>query len=458
MIKLYWMIKKGQTIKKVRLYKQVFGILFDWTTMPYILGLGGYILYAVLSGMDLSAVQFNFEKLEAFTARNIWNIAITLPLLFLFRAFNDPGVIFSTAEYTLTHLPISKRKIWFMRAVERWVIAFIKITVIGMALLLISKTPILTMFFYIGLIVLVNMLMTMIAWKIYQLHLLKKVAILFFYLCVVIGFIFIDSVYISMGMLIVLLLINLYLSPRLFQKIHWQRIVAASDYRIWNMAIVSNVTKVKTKKEGKYSQWRILPSWHRPFSYQGDAVFHRLWMLYFEKNIIVLVQLYGGLTLFLTIFIFVKPGLFLTVLAISAIAVASLSGTMFYDRLQSEVVQVIAWDVFAFKRTLMQWMVSCSVLFVLPVLTYAIVYKLYYFPVYLLLYYVALYFILDGKLMTYIFRFNNVYVKNEWYDSGAYVLLISLAFARLFPIGLIPATVIAVIMIFLKSREKGQAL
>lgn len=454
MVKHYWLIKSGQLKKKFRLYKLAFSVLFNFTYFFYLLALFGYIGFAIIAEGDFSSQPFNFEKIEAFTDRNIWSIAIIFPLIYLFRTMNDPGITFSTAEYTLMHLPISRKGIWFMRALERWIIVLLQFSVIGMGLLFITNATVATIIFYVSLIVLINVLMTVIGWKFFQLHLLKKILIVFLYACLVIGLIFLDSYYISIGLLVVIGIINVFLLPKLFTNINWLKVRSASDFRLWNMAIVGNVSKVRMTKPGKNSPFRILSSWQRPFPYNKSSVYHRLWLLYFEKNFIVMLQLFGGLFLVSGVLIFIKEEFFMALLAVAIIAITSVAGSMFTDRLESDVVHVLPWDLTAFKNTFIIWIVGFSAVFVIPMTIYAFVHEIYLYPVQLFIAVVALIFSLEGKLGKIFFRLDNDLVKNELLDTGAFVLLIILGFANVSPRLLIPGVVIAVWMVVFKGRSQ----
>src|SRR5690625_5035953 len=100
----------------------------------------------------------------------IWSIMTIIPLAMLFRSFQYPGVMFSTAEYTLTILPYQTSRVWMIVALERWLKAWFTYMVIGLVLIIFSPTSLFVIVLYIFLLFLLNILMTPLEWKFFQLH------------------------------------------------------------------------------------------------------------------------------------------------------------------------------------------------------------------------------------------------------------------------------------------------
>src|SRR5690625_1765372 len=152
----------------------------------------------------------------------------------------------------------------------------------------------------------------------------------------------------------------------LFNKMDWKRVTASCDYKLWNMIIISRASRTSFKKERQYSIWQRLSFWKKPFTYNNKAVYHRLWFIYFEKNIVVILQFFGAMLLLLLVFIFVKEYLFFIGLAFMIHAYSSVASTMYSDRLITGIVQVLPWDVAAYKRTFTKWVLFSGLILLLP--------------------------------------------------------------------------------------------
>src|SRR5690625_4256554 len=174
MFNMYLFLKKNRFRKKMHLNKVAFHLLFDWTSLFYTLLLVGYIMVAI--GIEGDFSQWRIQTavfLDGIAMERIWSIMTIIPLAMLFRSFQYPGVMFSTAEYTLTMLPHKVGRIWFFVAIERWMKALFVYVILGIILFLFSPTSISVICLYLFLLIFINVLMTPFEWKFFQLRIIK---------------------------------------------------------------------------------------------------------------------------------------------------------------------------------------------------------------------------------------------------------------------------------------------
>src|SRR5690625_924434 len=161
MIKQYIFLKRNRLRKKGKLYKQVLQLTFDITTFFYVLLLIGYIATAIaMEGNIKEQFQAKMIQFEAFTIERFWLIITVLPFMYLIRSFQQPGVIFSTAEYTLTILPHSKLQVFRVTVIERWLKALGMYLMIGFIIAIFSPTSMPLILTYILLLFGLNVLTT----------------------------------------------------------------------------------------------------------------------------------------------------------------------------------------------------------------------------------------------------------------------------------------------------------
>src|SRR5699024_8018322 len=95
-------------------------------------------------------------------------LMMVLPFVYWFQSFQQPGVLFTTAEWKLTTLPYHSRHIWRILAIERSVKALGKFCLIGLVYFLFSSSVWYHILFYIFILWLMNGLMIIIQWKLFQ--------------------------------------------------------------------------------------------------------------------------------------------------------------------------------------------------------------------------------------------------------------------------------------------------
>lgn len=454
MIKQLLFIKRNRLRKKSKLYKQVILLSFDFTSLLYLLLVIGYfVTVIILEGNIINLFNEKMIQIEAFTVERFWIILTAIPIVYIIRSFQQPGVIFSTAEYTLTILPHTAQEVWSAVSFERWAKSLCTYIVGGGIIYMLSPTSLPLIFLYVLVLQGLNVLMTVLEWKLFQQHIVIKIFIL-------IGFILINVVNILLGTYIIgiisiisLTILNIILFPRMFRNIDWKKVTAASDFKLWNMFIVSQATKIKYRKERQYSVWQRMSFWKQPFPYKKVAGYHRLWHLYFEKNIRTVLQLIGTLMALMFVFIFVRENLFLLAVAVSIHSFTTVATSMFNDRLQADIVQVLPWDLPIFKKTFMKWVLSASMIFLLPLIIYTVKEFSLWALVQLLVIIFTFIVLLHTKLEKSFVNWDNTLPKAGWIEALCYVLLLILIFSKSYPYLLIIACLIIGMIPFLKIKR-----
>src|SRR5699024_420298 len=262
------------------------------------------------------------------------------------------------------------QQVWNVLVCERWLKAFVKYLFGGVILFLFSPISLSVIVLYIFLLFGVNVLMTIPQWKIFQMHIIYKITILIGIILFNMIVLFFQSPIISASLIVFIIIVNIIYYKQITTNIDWKKVTAASDYLLWNMTLISRATKMKFKKERQYSVWQRLSFWKKPFPYVKESAYHRLWHLYFEKNVSHILQLVFWLFVLLLVLIFIKNMLFLIALALTIHIFTTYSSTLFNNRLQVDIVQVLPWDLLAFKRTFIKWIFGISVLFLIPLFVY----------------------------------------------------------------------------------------
>ena len=454
MFSMYLFLKKNRFRKKLHLNKMAFSLMFDWTSLFYTVLLVGYITIAIIIEGDFTNWSYNTTVfLDGIAMERIWSIMTVVPLAMLFRSFQFPGVLFSTAEYTLTVLPHKTSRIWLFVAMERWVKSLFMYTVIGIILFLFSPSSLSIIIVYVFLLFFINVIMTPVEWKFFQLHIIFKLIIFSLLIVLNILSIVFNSPIIGVSFLCLLIFTTIILYRNLFKEVDWKRVTAACDYKLWNMIIISRASRTSFKKDRQYSIWQRLSFWKKPFLYHGSSVYHRLWFIYFEKNIVVILQFFGAMLLMLFVLLYVKELLFFIGIAFMVHAFSSVAATMYSDRLTTGIVQVLPWDVYTYKRTYYKWIVYSGLILLLPFIVYAGIYFTYWVFVQIILICVAFQILFHAKLDKAIQRWDQEHTNVAWADIAGYGILVVIVFSYTYPMLLIVGVVIGIFSLFYMRRK-----
>lgn len=455
MIKQILFIKRNRVRKKAILYKQLFLLTFDFTSLFYSLLVIGYFLFAIIvEGNVNEQLTEIMTRLETFSMGYFWKIATVIPVIYVVQSFKHPGIHFSTSEFLLTLLPHTTQQVWNVLVCERWLKAFVKYLFGGVILFLFSPISLSVIVLYIFLLFGVNVLMTIPQWKIFQMHIIYKITILIGIILFNMIVLFFQSPIISASLIVFIIIVNIIYYKQITTNIDWKKVTAASDYLLWNMTLISRATKVKFKKERQYSVWQRLSFWKKPFPYVKESAYHRLWHLYFEKNVSHILQLVFWLFVLLFVLIFIKNMLFLIALALTIHIFTTYSSTLFNNRLQVDIVQILPWDLLAFKRTFIKWIFGISVLFLIPLFVYIYIHFSIWGLVQILVVVVTFITMLHIKLQKSIEKWEKINTSYEVLSIFCYGLLLLLVFSDPYPYVLIVACFIMGIIPFFTKKNR----
>src|SRR5699024_3324376 len=150
---------------------------------------------------------------------------------------------------------------------------------------------------------------------------------------------------------------------------------------------------------------------------------------------------------------FVRENLFLLAVAVSIHSFTTVATSMFNDRLQADIVQVLPWDLPIFKKTFMKWVLSASVIFLLPLIIYTLKEFSLWALVQLLVIIFTFIVLLHTKLEKSFVNWDNTLPKAGWIEALCYVLLLILIFSKSYPYLLIIACLIIGMIPFLKIKR-----
>src|SRR5699024_3848624 len=100
-------------------------------------------------------------------------------------------------------------------------------------------------------------------------------------------------------------------------RVDWQRVIAASDFDIWNIQFMSLATKIKFQKDEQPSLWYRLEAWKKRFPYEKSYAYNRLWYIYGEKQISIILRVTGAIFLLLSIVSYFKQLYFVLIVIIA---------------------------------------------------------------------------------------------------------------------------------------------
>src|SRR5699024_6076205 len=133
------------------------------------------------------------------------------------------------------------------------------------------------------------------------------------------------------------------------------------------MWFISKISKVDMKRQRKYSIFQNLSWRKKPFKYQEKSIHHRLWQIYFGKNIQLIFQIMSALFLLLVVFSFVNGLMFHIILAIAIHIYTSILRSFFMGRFASDIVQTLPWNLLGYKQSFFKWAVFGGLILLIPI-------------------------------------------------------------------------------------------
>lgn len=382
-IKTCLFIRQNRLRKKMRLNIMGLRTLFDVTVSIYSLILVAYLVVAILMTNDFINDSYDFfMTLESGMRHYFWFILMILPFRYVIRSFQDPGIVFSTSEYKLSMLPYNRKNIWLFACVLKWFKQLAGYLSIGALIFLATPISLAIILRYITVFLGYDILFTLPIWKLFQVRIRIKFAALAGVLLINAIIVFlIGKPIIGLFIPVALAASHICLIPQLFKHINWGRVTEVSDYKIWNMPLVSQATKTSFQKGKRYSIFRQSKRRRSPFAYTYQAIHHRMWFIYLGRNMKHAGQVFATLLLLLSVLAFIGDLYFHIGVAISIYAYINVCTSFFHDRFQSDILRVLPWELPLYKQTFLKWVLYGASVFFIPIVMYGIVNISWWTPV-----------------------------------------------------------------------------
>lgn len=433
MFKIYQFLKVNRLKKKWKVYQRIWLLSLDITIIIYVILALGYIgTVIVLEGNLFQTIQGFLPRLKNISVSNFGYVLATLPLVYIIKAFNQSGILFTKTEWKLATLPFKKTHIWYILALERWVRTAILFSFTGIIYYIFSDSNAIVILFYIGLLWMINILMTVIEWKLFQQSVWVKLGSLVASLAILGWYLFFPSTYITVMIVLLLILLQIFGYKYFMSHIDWDKVTMAADYKVWNLPMVSYVTKVSFKKERKFNLWQQRQFWKKDFPFDKNTLYHRLWQIYFEKNLKYIFQIIGAILLMNIVFGWLKPWLFLIAVMITVHIWTSFLTVMFRDRFSVDIVEVLPWNIMKFKQSFVVWAYCQTAVLFIPFLMYVYVkWSVHYF-LFLFVVIVTVILLLDEKLNKEIDLISGDVTYSKIVEAASYVALFCLLCSYLY--------------------------
>lgn len=448
MFKAYLFIKNKRLRKKINLYKVFLSITLDATSIFYVTVLLGYSLFAFIQiGEAPAFIQetLNFISNVLVDYHLLLSVVVFLPVYFIVQSFQRPGIIFSSAEFLLSILPHKRSQLWMLSLIEKIMKLFLIISFVAAIIYIVTPIPLSTIIIYIFILLIIVTGMTIIQWKLFQVHIWWRVMVIIF-LGLMAGMYSISENKFVLAMYLIILITLFYVSLRnLFTAVDWKRVIASSDFLIWNMRFISQATKIKFKKDAQPSLWYRLKDWKKKFPYEKDFAYHRLWYIYVEKQIGMILQVTGALFLLLSVGSYFREFYFVMIIAVAIHIQTNLLVSIFKDRLNTDIVTLLPWDIRRFHQTFIGWAILISVLLLAPAGIYAVYHFGGLFIIYLLFICGAFYNLLHIKLRKYAHELDKRHDYSSTSETIGYFLLLILIISAIYPYLLIIGYLILII-------------
>lgn len=369
------LVNQQRRRKKAYLYKVALGVLIDKTTAIYLLIIGGYIFVSFFIMNDFIMSHYDiFVQIEEQARKNFWLMVTVIPLRYMMQSFSKPGVFISTSEYRLSLLPFDRSQIWVITALRGLMKKAIIYLAVGLIVAMLVPISVELILLYVGLFMVVDALMTIPQWKLFQVHFFIKVVFIFFGLflnALNLFFIYLlNSNLIGVALIVSLVFLSMLYFRSVFTNVNWTSVTEANDFAIWNMWIVARASGIKYKKQKKYNLLQKLPFWRKPLRYNERALHRRLWQIYFGKNLDVIFQLFSVLLVMMIVLQFINKTVFFIGIVVMLHIYTTVLTSLFHSHFTSELVQVLPWNLSTFKRTFFPWAFSGIFILFLPTTVY----------------------------------------------------------------------------------------
>ncbi|WP_186576307.1 hypothetical protein [Aquibacillus kalidii] len=348
----YYLIKKNRVQKKRKLYKLALGVSFDLTVSIY---LGLFLLFGAFILFDtIKQYQHYFLEIESFISSNI----VLLPLLFVIRplylSFTKPGILFTSAELKLSMLPFSRQKLWIYCLLEKWLKIVMGTFSLGIIIGLVTPFTFNLIWPLIILTVLMQLLMSIPQWYLYQQPIIKKLLIIFVVMVLTgvtrIGSLAFEPPYLWIAiLLVVLLLSNILIFKSCHTHVDWQKVIQTNDLAVWNIWFVNQMSKMQIKPEKRQGWLQQIVKRKKeklPFDYQDKTIIYkRLWRRSFAEEKEQVIQTIGGILVLLIVLCFQAKWLFGLGICLAIFIFSKMVASFFTAGFSEKLLHSLPWDM-----------------------------------------------------------------------------------------------------------------
>jgi len=446
-------IRNKRFRKKLHLNIMGLKVLFDVTTSIYSLFLVVYLVAAFFITSDIiNESRDFFIEMEEQARRYFWFILAVLPFRYVMQSFQKPGIVFSTSDYKLSMLPYGRGGVWLFACIIKWIKSLLLYIFIGVLVMLVTPISFSLIFAYLAILFSYDILFTVPIWKLFQERASLKWASLGGVMLIGACTYLLEAPFFALIIPLVLLGLHMLFIPQLFKNINWGRVTEVSDYTIWNMPLVSRATKTSFKRSKRYSAFRQSKRRKRPFKYTYKAVHHRLWLIYFGKNINLIVQLVGVLLLLLSVLAFIGDLYFHIGLAISLYIYTNVCSTFYQDRFQSDILRTLPWELVIYKQTFLKWAMYGAGVLSVPIVIYGIINWSMWEPIKWLFYGSVFLYMYHLKIDKAITRLSKRFLTFEMDDGLGLLFVVMIVVGNFYPI----ASLSLIICMMLSKWRKKQ--
>lgn len=358
----YWQLQKNRKKKKSKLYKLAFGVALDKTIILYLglfLIMGAFIAYDILQ-----QYQGVWIILEKQISQYYFSVMLLLIMRGLSLSFIRPGVLFASGELLLSSLPFQRNHIWYLVAINKNLRLTIRLCLCVLLLKLLTPLSFSFLFVLVLFVVSTQWLIIIPQWILYRQSWLTKFCVITIGGFVISSFTFIVVLlswqhYLPLIGFAGLLLLNIWLYPRIFKGVDWQTTAETNDKIIWNLFFVSRMSKVSIdppKRKGLFHHFVRNRRLKRPFpSGQSTKIYQRLLFIYFIGQKEQLIKGTAGILLIMILMSLKDPHLFGIGMALSSFIYAQLVVSFFTGIFQDKLLFSLPWQIDEWQRSYLKW-------------------------------------------------------------------------------------------------------
>lgn len=433
LLKSFLFIRRNRFKKKRKLNKMALELLLDKTTAIYLGLLFAYVFATMFIFGDVMA-EFNdyFLIVEENAQKGFWLLIAALPIRYMFNAFREPGVLFSTAEYQLSLLPYKRESIWFLTLVERWIKKLFSYVFIGGIAALLTPIDTKIIFMFVSLILGFDIFMSVPQWKLFQQRLSVKIG-LFLWMLIIsgVGFL-VNGERVGIAIVGAIVFINIILIPRLFWRINWSKVTEINDFTLWRMQLAGFASKTTFRRPKSYTIFQNSYKQKQPFQ-STVQMYNRLWKMYVMKQHELIFRSLGSLFILLTVFIFVSKWLFFVGVAVTIYVYTSIASSFYFDRFSNDMIQILPWSLEDYKKGFLKLAHIGILLLFIPIIVFYILYPTWWIPLHVLLFWTSYIYLMYVKITK-----TNRMIKNQKYVSQleerlGYLSVICIAISGIYP-------------------------